>query len=313
VTEGMFGNHTYVVYDNGVQFVNQTLTEAPGAAGLVVIADADPSACGDRCTNIEVFQAGSEEPEGPDSDENSRPRDAYYFRCTNEVYTVLDWGDPLPSDFQFPDQQARILAGAMGWSGEPVNNDTRQYVTYRWSSQVGFARSPNSTDVAALVSEFTTKAIAAMDTIFPGITLKEVQGREPIEAQVLIVMWRWAGTFLAILPVLHFLSLMAVIVWANKAVIKDDSHLAVAQAYMSLLKGLDDTGCMLRGDEIVHKLGYPKVIYGFTDPGKGEEDPGHIDVFTEESGVMPERSFREGTFDGMRKRRRKKVANSDPE
>ena len=93
---------------------------------------------------------------------------------------------------------------------------------------------------------------------------------------------------------------MAVVIWANKAVIKDDSHLAVAQAYHSLLRGLEEKGCMPRGDEIGKQLGHPNVIYGITAPGQTQEDPGHIDVSDDGSGVRPERSFKEGTFDGLR-------------
>ena len=311
VTEGGSGNLTTITYDTDALLVNKTLPFAPGSGSLTFISD-NSNSCGDRCTYVDVFVARSTNRADPNAiTSTTSPDDSLYFRCSNTVSNVTDWWTDLSTVFQFPDHQARILAGAIGWTGVPVPDTTLQFHTYPASSEIHFSDTPNSTEVASMISAFTTKSVAAMDTIYPGIARKTVAGKEPIDAQVLIVSWRWCGAILALLPFLHFWTMMAMIIWANKAVIKDDSHLAVSQAYWELLAGLKGTGCMLRGDEIVAMLGSPDVVYGFTEPGRAEGDAGHVGVFVEGSGVREERSFREGTFDGLRERKRRLVINRE--
>jgi hypothetical protein len=127
-----------------------------------------------------------------------------------------------------------------------------------------------------------------------------VTGSQPNIAQALDVKWKFAGTILSVIPAIHFLTLVCVITWANKAIIKDDSHLAIAKVYHSFLKQLGDSGCLLRGDEIVEFLQNPSVAYGWRNSREpGGEDSMHVDIF--ERGRDPprvEERFKEGWYNG---------------
>ena len=105
-----------------------------------------------------------------------------------------------------------------------------------------------------------------------------------------------AGPLLIVIPCVHFTTLVIVIWWANRAIIKDDSHLAAAKLYHSLLtsKNLADHGCMLKGGEMVEAMKNPMVAYGWSETGGIH----HTDVFENESGMDPNVKFQEGSYDG---------------
>lgn len=112
------------------------------------------------------------------------------------------------------------------------------------------------------------------------------------------MQWRFAGAILGVIPTLHFITLVLVITWANKAIIKDDSHLAIAKVYHTLLNKLGDRGCLLRGEHIVEVLENPEVKYGWR-PSTEQDKARHVDVFQKGEGLPPaEEPFLEGEYDG---------------
>jgi hypothetical protein len=295
VTQGSDGNSSSVVYTINGKAVNQTIDQSPGPGGLAFITSTN-STCGSRCTNILAFQA-----EGLQSktlEQPSSPIDARFFVCTNTISKVYDGDSFADQAYQFPDLQARMIAGAIGWSGNPAQG-THQQVAYLNTSDLSFNSTPTSVDMADLVSRYSIAVVAAGDNSFGGIGRKDVASSSvPIDAQTLNVQWKYAGALLAGIPFLQFLTLMAVIIWANKAIIKDDSPLAIAKVYQSVLEGLGKYGCMLRGEEIARELGHPMVVYGFVPPDETVK-VGHIDVFRQDSGVRVKRAFEEGEYDGV--------------
>lgn len=300
VGRGQYGNLSYVIYNDGEKEVNQTLAAIPGPGGLLVVSKFN-STCGERCTNMQAFQAATL-PTVPGSDEDlgyTIPG-GMYFTCNNTLYQVGDDRNPdLDTSFLTYDLVGRMLAGGLGWSDLPsVFNNTAEYAIYTNSSRVSFGGQPIDTDMANLISRFTMGAISFMDNS-PFMGRKNVTSDEqPSVAQILKVKWRYAGAILAVLPFIHFLTLTAVILWANKAIIKDDSHLAISKAYHTLLDRLGDRGCLLRGDEIISVLENPKVIYSW----QAENDEAslmHVDVFEQSQDIQRMRSqFKEGWYNG---------------
>ncbi|EXJ86192.1 hypothetical protein A1O1_06562 [Capronia coronata CBS 617.96] len=200
-----------------------------------------------------------------------------------------------------------MLAGAIGWSDNPpVLDGTALSETYTNFSNYGFVSIPSDSDMASAISSFMVGAIAIMDGS-NALTRKNVtDGEMPIDAQILRVQWRYAGSILAVIPFIHFRTLMAVIVWANKAIIKDDTHLAIAKLYHTFLSQLGDGGCLLRGDEIVQALHNPQVAYGWR-PSREHDGAMHVDVFEKgRDGLRAEGPFVEGWYDGSSKIRNNK-------
>ncbi|OQU98476.1 hypothetical protein CLAIMM_04261 [Cladophialophora immunda] len=273
------------------------------------------SDCGPRCLQIYALQSADNI-----TDSVPKPR---FWTCYSNVSHV-DNADLYidPDQYQIADTQAQILAGAIGWSGSVMaarDNSTAaleesnlQFVQYPVSSQWSPPGNYTADDMALLVSKFTAGAIAAIDTNGPR---RNVTGFGPAPAQVLNVQWRYAGSILGAIPVAQGLVLLAVILLADKAIIKDTSHLAMARLLRPVVDKLGDTGCLLTGDEIAERLGNLRVIYGVRDPddgvhghglgvtGTGTGDDGrvrHLDIIEETEGLGYRRGrMPEGRYDGV--------------
>ena len=305
VDQGQYGNLSYVLYNDGQKVVNESLPTIVGPGGMVVISKLN-STCGDRCVDITAFQAATLP---SDTDVTAvglvyTIPDGTYFSCNNTVPQVSDDTNPnINPDLLVSDLVGRMLAGSLGWSDlPPAFKGTAEYAVYTNTSAVSFGYQPGNKDMANLISEFTMGGIASMDNS-PYITRKNVSSNEqPVVAQILDVQWRFAGAILGVIPFIHFWTLAIVIGWANKAIIKDDSHLAIAKVYHSFLRQLGDRGCLLRGDEIVEVLENPHVAYGWrpsTLAGADRTNVMHVDIF--ERGQEPpkeETPFREGWYNG---------------
>ncbi|KAK6383120.1 hypothetical protein LTS17_003790 [Exophiala oligosperma] len=299
VTEGQYGNLSYVIFKDGDKEVNRSLPAVPGYGSLMAIAQMN-STCGERCTNIEGFQALSD---------LWSISEAVYFTCTNTVGRPVDPNVKLSSNYSVSDQVARMLAGAIGWDKTAPtrlpNGTLEQYQLYQNITTVGFngwVDQPDADTMGDIISSFTTGLIATLDAGQDQTYRKNVDdGRQPIPAQILKVTWRYAGTILAVIPFIHGCTLVTVILWANKAIIKDDSHLAIAKVYHTFLGQLGEQGCLLRGDQIVKVLANPDVAYGWRESTE-QDGAMHVDVF-EKGRDHPrvEKPFVEGWYDGNSK------------
>ena len=307
VTEGQYGNLSYIIYDDGGKVMNQSMPTAVGPGGLIVISKLN-STCGSRCVDMFGFQAATLPSDNSDNTNeegtvlNYSIAQGQFFVCNNTVPQVADdVNHDLSSDYMTSDLVGRMLAGMVGWSDlPPAFEGTAEYSVYTNSSRVSFGGQPIASDMAMLISDFTMGGIAFMDNSFTMSRINVTSDEQPIIPQILKVKWRFAGAILAVIPFIHLLTLLAVIAWANKAIIKDDSHLAIAKVYHTLLRQLEDSGCLLRGDEIVKVLANPNVAYGW---GPGKETEGerlmHVDIF--EHGLDHQREdsrFPETWYDG---------------
>ena len=297
VTEGEYGNMPYIIYRDGDKDVNLTLPAQPGPGGLLVQSQLN-STCGDRCVDVTAFQAESY-PSDTNLDDVYFVEQARYFTCSNNVSQAQDRNKELTWEYIFSDQVARMLAGALGWSANgPTQDGKSLYAVYTNASDLRFASTPSTKDMANKLASFTIGAVSFMDDSFAADRRYVSSTERPIAAQYLEVTWRYAAAILASIPLIHGLTLLAVVTWANHAIIKDDSHLSIAKVYHSFLQGLGDHGCLLKGHEMVQALNNPKVKYGHSG-SLGHEGYLHVDVY-EQGGrlVGNEGNLLEGWYDG---------------
>jgi hypothetical protein len=149
--------------------------------------------------------------------------------------------------------------------------------------------------MAKLISKFAIGVIAGMDDHGPRMN---ITGLQPYTALILAVKWKYAVAILSVIPFIQFIVLLIVIAFANKLIIKDDTHLSMALLLRPVVDRLGDHGCMLTGKEISEEL-HMKAVYGYRDPVPGS-DVYHLDILTEEDQVplKNQRSFQEGVYDG---------------
>lgn len=264
------------------------------------------SDCGPRCFQVYALQTA-------DNDTVPTPR---LWDCASNVSTVdgIEYYDN-PDSYKIPDFQASLFAGSIGLSGFVTEStaddnttviDDLQMVRYPVDSPWSPAGDWEAMDMARLVMSFAAGAISAMDENGPRLN---VTGQAPGPAQVVNVKWKFSLLILAGVPFVQAIVLFLVIMFANKAIIKDTSHLSTARLLRPLVERLGDNGCLLTGDEIAEKLGNVKVIYGVRDPGVGNVPaPGvgdngnirHIDILEESEGFGYRRGrMPVGMYDGV--------------
>ena len=194
-------------------------------------------------------------------------------------------------DIPFHETQARLVAGAVAWSGfvsmltGSETFDRRDYHFYPpnsyWSPSyqlrtkdvVGddFSNNPNNYQqqpgIEALIQQFSMFALAAYDD--DGNLTNVTSPLMPIASVQLKINWKHAIPILVLIPALQFVVLVFVVLWANNAVIRSDSMLSTTGLLMPLLDHLKHerghSGSILSGEEIArtHPETDAKFFYGY--------------------------------------------------
>ena len=204
-----------------------------------------------------------------------------------------------------------MLAGAYGWSANPLIDGKYLYQTYEAASELALDYVPEVGDMVQQISAFTMDGIQDMDDPSQGLARQYIaNGRQPVQAQILHVKWWAAGALLGAIPFVQFLTWMVVIATANRVIIKDDSPLSMAKVYWTLLRdNLGEHGCMLDNNQLIEEVGKRSGVYGYRQ-GTGGSTVKHVDVYEEGRGCDPARSFPQGEYDGPGEVRRRKVRES---
>lgn len=228
-----------------------------------------------------------------------------FFMCDSFVSDVqFDDPDNNSSVFAFPDEQAQIWAGAIASTGFEINGDQRQWQTYSGNTQFSENGPITAFDAQTAISQYAAYGLAAYDT--NGVMMNVTASDDPESSLQLDVEWKWAIAVLALIPSLQFFAYVAVIIWANKAIIKDDSYLSTAKLLQPIVSKIGEGGCILTGDDIARRQEFQsaRVAYGFSDPGPLEDEKRirHLGVMFQHSnfGHRPtvERSFPDGWYNG---------------
>ena len=298
IIEGGNGVETALTYLNEEKqpVTMDVVRVGPGAMTFLSMLN---STCGSRCTEMFALQSANNETITPPA----------FFSCKNTVSPVhgiegyVQKGQNA-SLYQLRDEQARIIAGAIGWTGfNYTPGDPLQYVRYSidswWSPN-----KPATADVtAAHIMEFSAEAIAAFDYNGPR---QVVAGWYPATAQTVNVLWRSAGAILGAIPFLQLLVLLCVVRYANEAIIKDASCMTTARLLRPLVEKLGTHGCLLTGREVAEEFPDMRLKYGYREPlsdlqfhNKIDSDVvRHVDLIEEHEGLGIQGAMPPGRYDG---------------
>jgi hypothetical protein len=287
ITEAFFGTDTSPLpgsmfnyyLDNG-SFTGLYVREwAYGATTYV--ADNDLY-CGNRCTRIYAVQVNQFNNQSTPNEQLQIPTTSI-FDCNNTVGEIKG-ATPDGQKYTLPPKDpARAIAGAAGWTGyvTPLGDGYYENLEYQlfsndsyWSPTIQLTASGRFS-AARYISQYSIAALAAMDRQGPNATIAD--GMQPQQALKVTVEWANAIALLAAIIVLQLVFLLLVVFQANKAVIKDDSFLAIAKLLAPTVMTLGEHGSVLRGDEIAHavnhqKGGNYKIFYGAREVRDRDEE-----------------------------------------
>jgi len=300
VTDGGDGIASHVTYidDLGSPVTLEFPFTDPGATVYIGVLN---STCGPRCTQVMALQTSNGE---------TIPTPSFYS-CNNTLSAVdgvesylFPGLDQNEATFQLADKEARIIAGAIGWSVTTSGNTSAyQYARYTPSSYWSPDHPVSAYLVGQRVMEFAVQAIAAMDYNGPQ---RNVTGWYPVLAQSVSVEWEWAGAILGLVPVVQLIASVCVILWSNTAIIRDESHLSTARLLRPLVQKLGNKGCLLSGEEIAETFPDVRVKYGWREPDdlvfRNEIDTRtvrHVDILEEQEGLGRQGIMPAGFYDGL--------------
>lgn len=323
----------YFFYTDG-NGENQSLWVSDNwASGVVTYISDWEAGYGSRTANIFAVQVAQERTE---SNEILNISSSTVFDCVNTVSHIQNITSRQTANITFENWIAWYIAGAIGWTGYniPVPTSTvagaapvpttRQYVLMEedsyWSPLYqlqakdavndGYIDAGNDYSdepgMEALIQQFSMYALAAMDDA--GYKTTVMSGVIPTASVRLNVNWKYAAAILTVIPTVQLLLLLAVALWANKAVVKDDSLLTTARLLMPILKHLEHEaedgkryhGSLLSGREIAtsHPEGSDcRVYYGFH--GSPHEDGTmRAEVVSTREGIKRQhtRNFPDGVY-----------------
>lgn len=233
--------------------------------------------CGPRCTNFTVFQ---------DSDSKSITHNSL-FLCNSTLSDVTggesDFTSLAPEDHEHiygNDDFARIAAGAMAWTGYVLNDwDDRSTRSYLRGSKWSPYKIITKDEVEDLLSRYTIGAIAAFDDHGLQYTVQH-QTTRPVQGQQLAVDWSWILGLLGGICFLQLSALVALVSFANKSIIRDESFFSLAMLLRPVVNRISE-GMNMSGEEIKRhpKLLWKRIRYDYREGKEGE--PNQVDIFFE--------------------------------
>jgi hypothetical protein len=259
-------------------FIQYNLPQKAG--GAITWMAAVPALCGPRCTNFTVLQL----------DDRSVIEKPSLFFCNNTVSEVVQ--DDEKDDIVIHDDSdrarifgtdkfARTAAGAMGWTGVERNGwDDRQTRSYTQGSKWSPAHIVSKQEVEEMLMRFTIGAIGAFDDhgIRFNITKQYVR---PIQGQQLEVDWPYILCILGSICFIQFAALCCLLLFANRAIVRDDSFFSIAMLLSPVVGRIGSVGMNMSGEEIMEhpKLKWKKIRYDYREGRDG--DPNQVDIFFE--------------------------------
>lgn len=239
-------------------------------------------ACGPRCTQIIVYQITL--------DPNAEPD---VWECNSTLGDVQIFSDTYyqtRADFIVSDWQARIIAGAIGWSGVTEEVWPQKYVQMSrvlgdYGPPYNVSSHATADEVATLIMKFTIGAIAAIDQL--NGPRKEVAGCTPSPPLVMHVKWRPAGSILVGIPLVQLFMLFGVVWYSGKAIILEPSYLTAAHLLYPVMQKLGSRGVLMTVDEMTEAMGPDCKIKYAVRPSA--DDPEHYDMdFTRSLALVEE-------------------------
>jgi len=137
---------------------------------------------------------------------------------------------------------------------------------------------------------------------YNGPIVNVTNGEQPQVALKVSVEWNNTGIILGSIAGVQFLAMLLVVMTANRAIVLDDSHLAISKLLAATLIKGGPQGSALTGEEIADEMfgeSY-KTFYGCRQlPSEHGEPIFRADMIEPGEGMRPQwrRPFRDGIYD----------------
>lgn len=211
--------------------------------------------CGEGCGVITALETSLETP--------------FFYECN---VTVGEVGNATIPQHDVAPSVRTLAASAIamqGYVAASMNNNTDlQFQSYPSEFVYGLPQAGDAQGMGLLLAMFSMGVIAVAAQNNPQIL---VPGDQPQAGLALNVsQWKYVHLILGLTAGLQLVLFVTVACVANRAIVKDKSHLAIARLLRPYVERLDDAGTTASGKEISDVFGRDeKVVYGVEDQRGG--------------------------------------------
>jgi hypothetical protein len=226
---------------------NVTLQSNSTTYFTIPAEDGTPQGCGDRCARVYALE----------NDGTS----GFYYSCNVTVTNITNttrWHQ------QLPDRLARMAAMSIALTGYNYDQspNSTQSQAFDHDFFYGTYVDGNTTSMEWLLRVFAIATVASADRYNPYVQ-DAIPGDLPSQGVRLTLDHpEFIEAILGGIGGFHFVLFILGAYLANKAIVIDDSYLAISMQLNPVIERLKGHGSLLKSREICKALGDPEVAYG---------------------------------------------------
>ncbi len=234
--------------NGAVELRNLTLEPNSTAYWTYSAEDGTSEGCGDRCARVYALENDGES--------------GYYYSCNvtiGNVTNVTHWATQ-----QLPDRLARMAGMSIALTGYAYGkeSDKSQQQTFDHDFIYGSYLAGNTTNMEGLLRSFAISTIVSADYYNPYVQ-DGIPGMLPAQGvRLMLDHPEFIEAILGGIGGFHFLIFILAAYLANRAIVMDDSYLAIAMVFQPVVERLRGHGSLLKTKQICKALGDPDVSYG---------------------------------------------------
>jgi hypothetical protein len=237
------------VYPNGTVELRNTILQPNSTAYWTYSAeDGTNQGCGDRCAKVYALENDGQS--------------GYYYTCNvtvGSVTNVTHFGTQ-----QLPDRLARMAGMSIALTGYSYGDPDEMFQQQAYTNDFiyGAYLDGNSTVMELFLRSFAISTIVSADYYNPNVQ-DGVPGMLPEQGVSLTLDHpEFIKAILGGIGAFHFLLFILAAILANRAIVIDDSYLAIAMLYQPVVERLRGYGSLLKTRQICKELNNPNVSYG---------------------------------------------------
>jgi hypothetical protein len=209
--------------------------------------DGTDQGCGDRCAKVYALE--------------NNGKSGYYYACNVTVGNVTNTTRWVQ---QLPDNLARMAAMSIALTGYNYHNtpNATQFQAFDHDFVYGTYLGGNTTTMEWLLRVYAIATVVSADRYNPYVQ-DGIRGDIPSQGVRLTLDHpEFIAAILGGIGGFHFLLCILAAYFANKAIVIDDSYLAISMQLNPVIERLRGHGSLMKHNKICKVLRHPEVQYG---------------------------------------------------
>jgi len=244
-----------IMLDSSGNTSNKTIPVTGGVDQTTYFTNTNTD-CGPGCSKISAFEASAVS--------------SWYYECNVTVGKVTN---STRKEHEVGVHLTQMASGAIALQGygtsSLTNNTDLQFQVYPAESIYGALQNGSTEEMGLVMAEFAIGVVGVAAQYNPSII---VPGDQPQAGVTLnVTLWKYVHLSLGLIGGMQLLLFIMTAFVANRVVVKNDSHLAIARLLGPIVERLGTAGSIASGKDISDVIGADeKFVYSVQCPLQGE-------------------------------------------